>query len=123
MKVSTYAKFCLGYFSTAWAGHQYWSSSHRLKKFSLSSDMGDGSRKVQFQKNFDFKAHNNDNDQSKKVQTLKELEEYIHINVDDEDLGVTIDLNRADNIFLLRDKDDNRLGDTLPNNISGSLQM
>ncbi|PRD33680.1 UNVERIFIED_CONTAM: hypothetical protein NCL1_16919 [Trichonephila clavipes] len=45
MKLSSSVKFCLGYFSTAWAGHQYWSSSHRLKKFSLSSDMGDGSRK------------------------------------------------------------------------------
>ncbi|GFU35438.1 uncharacterized protein NPIL_637441 [Nephila pilipes] len=33
MKLSSTLVCCLGYSSTSWAEHRYWSSSHRLKKF------------------------------------------------------------------------------------------
>ncbi|GFT35524.1 uncharacterized protein NPIL_66781 [Nephila pilipes] len=33
MKLSSTLVCCLGYSSTSWTEHQYWSSSHRLKNF------------------------------------------------------------------------------------------
>ncbi|GBL82753.1 hypothetical protein AVEN_106299-1 [Araneus ventricosus] len=66
----------------------------------------------------------------KKFRTLRELEEYWDndLDVDYEDLGNTIDTvelppDRADDVSDLEDIDDNVLEETIPKDVSGSLEI